>query len=75
MKKEKFAVIQLDKTNGWIMFFTSPEGTFSLSHHPFQMATFEEWQADDIVRRYSRHLKDTCPSCCGDYCISKVKLA
>ena len=74
MKKERYAVIQLDTRNGWLMFCSSPEAKFSFSHNPLQMAVFEEWQADDLVRRYSRHLKETVPGVCGDYCISKIKL-
>lgn len=75
MKKTRYAVIRLDTTNGWLMFCTSEKGEFSFSHNPFDKAVYEEWQADELVRKYQRFLKETCPGVCNDFCISKVKLA
>jgi hypothetical protein len=74
MKKERFAVIRLDKRNGWMMFASSPDGS-SFAHNPFQMATFEEKEADEIVRKLTAHVAEVTPALVDDICISKVKLA
>lgn len=74
MKKERYAVMKIDKRNGWMMFVSSSDGS-CLVHNPLQMATFEKQEAEKLVCELSAHVADVTPALVGDICISKVKLA
>ena len=74
MKKTRFAVIQLDRRNGWLMFVSSPDGSH-LSHNPFQMVTFEEQEADSLVSELTAYVAKVTPALVDDICISKMQLS
>ena len=73
MKKEFFNVICLDKSNGWIMFFTDTDG-FCQAHNPLLAKAYTETEADELVKNYTEFLKKIQPVCWQNYCVSKVKL-